>query len=907
MYFSLKISRDNSTFYEVDLFPEQQLNYDVEFYDSINIDKIKLPFYTELKIPLTENNKSVNVFDFDPNTSAAADYPRDDFYFEVEIEGTTNKINGLLTVNSIEYNSSEPYIEIGLKDYISSYLSKIKDVPLGDIYTDNFFTTRHTFSTFLNPWNDPVDPGEAGIIGTNPDPSRAISFPYVDFVNDVKGKFNYAARQFVEYGPDMTRGGIIPVFSVNGFLQYLASYINDVNFPFRIDSELLGVGAFAGRPKYPNMQPEKINMVLPSMLLAKQDVNTRFFTIRQAPAWVGTNTNLNREEDFAQNQKMFSTNYFSDSETSGNYGTTAGGGPSYPQTQEWAAEERNGFYPDDDEPVRGFLAPKVAFNADITLANGNTSVTVINAQYEIPLVREDWLVTNLLPANPNTDIQFNMHVSIFEEGMEVKRITMQDVSGNPLVVTSASITGTANGYSNKGAVAGPNFHYFDCRDKNPTIVSNGYVAQDMLVFEPITAYFPQEEEMFIYSGSRYSINYWLEPIAGNIELSYVTGFDNANPHEANGFAQVTVPYTDILKGITRFGDPDGATGNYGEFNLKFSANEDYLPYKKSDEYILQESINKTCPYKVYDVLLAIAKRFDCGLYYDYDSSFQQNVLRLDPLHIARGGSVDIDQYVDDLKTYKISTGGDRVKSLTLNNKDFGLYYDDLDNDGVIIGSTTQEINQEGIADLEINFNTSIYENSVCGEESADFEGNENYQNGAFSANDLGFTPNVFTQNSKIGFRFAYLDKPLYATNLLVPYTVLKGLNTSGKMITDVERIYSNSQYSITSQNLGGKHIFNGRLFSYNPTGWSLKFEDEDGSVTSTYTNIFANSDKIGQSGKPLVEFDMVVPVSQLGSLDFFLSQFSSSMINTSSTILVRSAKGRVYQDYAYLTIEGILE
>ena len=220
MYFSLKISRDNSTFYEVDLFPEQQLNYDVQFYDSINIDKIKLPFYTELKIPLTENNKDVNRFDFDPNTSAAADYPRDDFYFEVEIEGTTNKINGLLTVNSIEYNSSEPYIEIGLKDYISSYLSKIKDVPLGDIYTDLFFTTRHTFNEFLD---TTANGGEAGTIGANPDYSRPISFPYVDFVNDVKGKFNYAARQFVEYGPDMTRGGIIPVFSVNVFLQYLAS------------------------------------------------------------------------------------------------------------------------------------------------------------------------------------------------------------------------------------------------------------------------------------------------------------------------------------------------------------------------------------------------------------------------------------------------------------------------------------------------------------------------------------------------------------------------------------------------------------------------------------------------------------------------------------------------------------
>ena len=114
----------------------------------------------------------------------------------------------------------------------------------------------------------------------------------------MKGKFNYAARQFVEYGPDMTRGGIIPAFSVKGFLDYLSAYINDVNFPFRIDSKLLGVGDFAGSPQYADMQPEKIHMVLPSMLLAKQDVNTRQFTIRQAPAWVGTNTNMNRCEEF---------------------------------------------------------------------------------------------------------------------------------------------------------------------------------------------------------------------------------------------------------------------------------------------------------------------------------------------------------------------------------------------------------------------------------------------------------------------------------------------------------------------------------------------------------------------------------------------------------------------------------
>ena len=705
----------------------------------------------------------------------------------------------------------------------------------------------------------------------------------------------------------MTRGGIVPVFSVKGFLDYLSTYINDVNFPFRIDSKLLGVGTFAGSPEFSDMQPEKIHMLLPSRLLAKQDTNTRQFTVRQAPAWVGTNSNLNRCEDLSQSSKLFSTNYFSDSETSGNYGTTAGGGPSYPQTQEWAAEERNGFYPDDDEPVRGFLAPKVAFNSLISLANGLTSVTITDAEYEIPVIQEDKMVHILYAANQNTDIEFNMHVSIFEEGLEVKRLTMNDVNGDPLLVTYQNISGTKTGYSNKSGAAGPTFHYFDCRDNNPTIMSPVITSLDTLIFEPITAYFPQEEELFINSGSRYSVNYWLEPIGGNIEISYANGFNNANPHEATGYTQATFSYEDILKGITRFGDPDGATGGYGRLNIKFEANEDFLPYKKSDEFIIQDSINQSCPYNVYEVLLGIAKRFDCGLYYDYDSSAQQNILRLDPLHIARGSALNIDEYVDDLKSFKITNGGDKVKSLTINNKDFDLYYDDLNDDGISVGSTTQEINEDGIVEINIDLKSSIYENSVCGDESFDYESNDNYQNGAFSANDLGFTPNIFTQNTKVGFRFAYLDKPLYRSNLLVPYTVLKGFNTSGKMITEVERIYSNSQYGVTSQNLGGKHIFNGRLFSYNTAGWSLKFEDENGDTTDTYDNIFANADKINQSENPTVEFDMVVPVSELGSLDFFLSQFNSSLINNSSSIYVKSAKGEVYQEYAYLTIEGILQ
>ena len=84
------------------------------------------------------------------------------------------------------------------------------------------------------------------------------------------------------------------------------------------------------------------------------------------------------------------------------------------------------------------------------------------------------------------------------------------------------------------------------------------------------------------------------------------------------------------------------------------------------------------------------------------------------------------------------------------------------------------------------------------------------------------------------------------------------------------------------------------------------FEDESGVVTDTYSQIFAVSEKIIQSEYPSIEFNMVVPTSQLGDLSFFLKEFTATRM-TGGTIYVKSAKGNVYEDYAYLEIEALLK
>ena len=918
MDFKLEISRNNVSYFTADLFPNQQLEYDVDFYDRIEIDKVRLPFSTDLRIPLTNLNKSANLLNFEPFAEQGINFPKNDFYFRLTIYGTSNvSIEGILNLESVEYNSSEPYAQVILKDYISRYLAQMKTKNLSVIYSDAIYTTETFVATGFNrPWNDPTTPGQAGVIGLNPSPTQAITFPYVDFVNDIDGKYGYAARQFIEYGTGIGRTGIMPVFSVNQFLTLLGSYLSslDPNFDVRIDSKLFGIGTpFSGSPLIPDMEPEKLQMLIPSQLLGKHLTNPRTFDVRQSPAWAVPNASLSNKTDINQQTKKFYTQYFSSAITSGNYGTDSEGAPIYPTTQEWGVEKRMGFYPCDPtaviseyvcDHIRGFFAPKVSFNAAISFVTGTGGAFIEQPRFEIPVVQEDDMVGDIDISASN--MEFNVCVGIWVDGLQQKEITLLDgVGGSPLVLNLSGATAVA-GYSNKTDSTGStNYDYFRPDSNKPVLWQNGGAAiTDTILFEPFTAFLPSGLETFIDGGSKYSINYFIKPISGQLSIIKATSFAPASSAYFVKLTESTSLYgvTDLKKTISRFGLPEG-TGNYGQMNLRFVANEDHLLYKNTDSFIIQESIAKTCPFTLSDVLTNIAKRFDCGLFYDYDAAAQQHILRIDPVFAVRSGTENINQYVDDIKSYKITNGGDKVKTLNIKNKDYNLFFDDIDDDKVIIGSTTQEINTEGIAELKIDLKSSIYYKSVCGEE--DFgSSNLNFEDSVVSAEELGLTPNVFTKNKDVGFRFAYIDKPLYKTNMLVPYMYQQGTKTDLK--TEVQRFYANYNWGFSGINIGGQHIFNGRLFNYNNSGWNLMFEDESGAVTDTYSQIFAVSEKIIQSEFPSIEFDMVVPTDQLNNLSFFLKEFTASKM-TGGTIYVKSAKGDVYEDYAYLTIEALLK
>lgn len=908
MVFRLQISTDNVNFQSVDLFPNQELEYNVDFYDSLEVNQIKLPFSSSMRIPLTDLNKSSSRFNYDPFTSDQSLFPRDDFYFKITIFRSTDiVIQGILNVTSIEYNSDEPYIEVELKDYVSKYISDLKDASIAEVYdaeASSWKTNSYNPSTNLTMgdfFDSVANGGERGTLNQNPS-ERPIIFPYIDFCNDVKGKFGYGARQFTEYGSRMDRAGIVPVFSVKYFLKTIGDWLTSQGFNTRVDSKLFGLNY----TEYDaNFEAEKLHMLIPCKLEADKDTNTRTFHLNQAPFWCGVNENMQGEKKFDNTDKDFITNYFFHNETFGNYGAFTNPDPedltiTDPVTNltDYGLDVTNAAYPEGEAfgYERGYFAPHMSFDADIDWLENQSFAVISDIRYEIPVLKQDDLVHTVYPNDPLTDMTFGVFIGIAENGELVRKIRLQDSSGNDIVLEASEATAIAGNSNKKDNSSGAPRHYFKSRSFNNLVLFAESIPspRDTLQWLDVpNMYLPEGETIEINSEVRYSINYFVEPLSGTLVADVGAGntvYGTVDGFPAYVYNALTAPQeynpSHFKKAITR------VPVDHRKLDIEFTANANFNPYFTDDEYNIKDSLENTCKLTPLEVLTAICKRFACGIYYEYDSVQAKNVLRVDPLHIVRNGSENINQYVDDLKSVKVFLGGDKFKNITINNKDYDLYFDDKDDDKVTIGSTTQELNSNGVSDLKVDLESSVYYKSVCGEETS-FPDNDNLINGIVSQGEIAFTPNLFTKHQDVGLRFAYVDKPIYRSMIKRPRVL--NSNDRPNIFTITQRIYED--WTI--------HTFNGRLRHVNIEGFNLLAEDENGETTDYY-DLYVDNEKIKYSDSTSIEFDMVVPTEELSSLDFFFQTLSCSTIN-SSNILVKSAEGEVFEDFAYLTIKGILQ
>ena len=533
----------------------------------------------------------------------------------------------------------------------------------------------------------------------------------------------------------------------------------------------------------------------------------------------------------------------------------------------------------------------MSFNSAITFDSGSLNATINDLTLDIPLIQDDKMVQSINPAS--STMKFNMFLGVYENGFPVKKIRLEDVNGDPIELNASDATAIQGDSEKTNTNQNQGHHFFTNSDKDRFVILDPSSQNDLQTgytdalqwSDEITVYIPSGEELLINGESRYSTNYYLEPVSGVLKVTRITNVSIHDQHTSYGDTVVTANAEEgeLRKTITGSDDHDN-------LNITFKANQDYNLYFDDDVYNVKSSVENTATTKPYDILLAICKRFNCGIFYENDGGV--NILRIDPIKYVREGTENINQYIDDLKSFKVSIGGDKFKNITLNNKNFNHFYDDESNEGRVIGSTTQEINPEGISDLIINFKSGVFYRSLAGSLLGN-QVNENVNSGGVSTKEIAFTKNLFTKHQDIGLKFAYVDKPLFETRIKKPICMTNWQRLS--LVTSTQRIYT----------LGVQHVFNGRLFNKNTANWDLLAEDTSGTTTDYY-DFYVDDEKITYSDSPSIEFSMVVPTTNLGDLDFLFKEFTASRM-VADTIVIKSVEGEVYEDNAYLNVKGILK
>ena len=128
----------------LDLFPNQDIEIGLEYYDSDNPSSITLPFSYSGKVPYTDNNKTI--LGYTGATYSAI--PTDDKSYII-YEDDDIISSGKASVSSIVLNSSEPYFTIDFKDNVSEFGRKLRELTFSDIYSDAFSTQVRTLGTYL--------------------------------------------------------------------------------------------------------------------------------------------------------------------------------------------------------------------------------------------------------------------------------------------------------------------------------------------------------------------------------------------------------------------------------------------------------------------------------------------------------------------------------------------------------------------------------------------------------------------------------------------------------------------------------------------------------------------------------------------------------------------------------------
>lgn len=845
----------------IDLYPDFDISFGLDMYDTEDPSKIRVPFSFTNKFPYTTLNKDRFNYDYSVSRKNLQITP---LAYEILYNGVRISY-GNAFVDGVYVNSEEPYFEIRFEDAVSNFGNKLKELEMSDLYGDAFGTTSNTLSTFL------ASRQNYG--------NRTLEIPFIDYDN-IQSRTGYESRQFTSWGIEDNRYLLQPAIQVKNFFERIFS---NLGFTF---SSMFSTGSVGA-----TYRANDLYFLYPTHLV-ENNQDKRLVRLEPYPYNVTRNDDQENDGSITtygvsqlevENYKIALTEFY------GTFGPTNYYLPTGPADvfQNIDHEYGNELATATDVTAQGdvnigYVAFGSGFDGYVSF-NSGTSVTVsglktaiVSTYYANNTAGMDApAIINITSVNT---AKFTPYIAIYDSfyvgDSPTYKIPMRDVSGNILKLTP-TIGTTA-------AMDKPSMYRFFGIDTEILLPGN-VTANNTLNFANFTAYLDTNEIYAFRGGTRYSVGILLEISEGNLTCNRYNQYTvETTPvgfrYVANTPTAVQITNDNIGKQRV-YGYP------YGTLKIKINSKGYLAATCPSDTFKIRDSFTNSQGIKPYDIFVDLLKRFNLSIFYDYDA----NKFVIDRTEDLRTSPFFIDQYIDDLVEFQITAPSLRYKSITLKNKEEGGYYDVYKETEMAVGSTTQTFDAIGKEELEVNFITSLIDpiaKTICGEPI--YMDPEELANNLLAVEETGYIKNEIPEFDKVGLRLFYLRTHTAPT--VIRFPTFRKFNRYGQ---DIEQIVYEEL---------GTYFLGGYPVVTHPTlGQDLRFGDRYGNVFDAYTKYIA-AEKFKSVSGTAMTFYAALPLSFIEDMHYAYRKFRFGDTNE-EFVITNISDGKIYDNYLYSKLD----
>lgn len=793
----------------LDLFPNQEIAIGADYYDTTNIDSIKIPFSFNAEVPYTDKNKTVLGYN---DANGYGGIPLTEYNYQV-YKGDDIISSGRSRIESVVINSLEPVFTLELKDKVSEFSKAIRDLKIEDIYNDSFSTQVRTLSTYLS-----ANQGYE---------QRDIEIPFIDFDN-IQKTTGYESRQFTSWGTSGKKFGLMPALRVIDFIDRV---FNATGLTYT-SKFISGTGSW---------DPRNLYILYPTYLSGTPTSKRESFLF-PFPYNVQANTD---QELTAGEVTLAGVNYTIAPIT--NYKLIAKesyepfGPTNYAPTEILVSREygdqlrKPGGVTDWGDENVGYVSYGAGFDGKFSFVNGTVTIPALKTCLLTidEEIADQGIYPHIVSVQGTSNAVFVPYVLIYESyttsSTPKYKIPIVDNSNNPVQLTVASV------------------------QQNTGIDSNGYSVQpsSTIVFSSFTGSIDSTETYQISGGSTYSYAIGVYIDSGSIDARtscIALNQDTQGLQLINVNDDAVLVQNDFVKQRT-FGY------DWSTLGLKVDNIGSVPATVPNDNFQFKESLSNNKSYGVYDIMIDIMKRFGLSLIYDHTSD---NII-LDNLKDIRLITTAIDGYLDTLKPFEVESGVVPPKTLKLLNEVKDGIYDKTDA-GLAVGSFDGVWKANGSGEKSLEFKTSLINSinkSVCGPEF--FNDPILLSDGLVSIQEIGDIKYEILDYDKVGLRIFYLREPNFSTTLRYP--VFREYNDYGQRIRQI--LYKSA----------GSYLLQGYpVNSLSGNQLDLRFVLANGTTAAAY-DYLVSTERFAANEKSKMSFYAAIPDTMFQNGDLYKKKF----------------------------------